>query len=302
MEKCKNLESIRYQAGNNFDITLDFSESTSLIYVDTGYQSTANFILPASCRYAYFGSFLRWVDFSNCSHLKMVYMSGMPSLENRKKTLSSFKSTCIVDDLQIRKEFWNDQSDVSLLKELTTTNILRFYMYPSGDNTSIKSLSGIEKLVNMKMLKIVQYVNLSDISALSGLTNLEVIDIENTKVSDISVLASLPNLKSLDLRKNSIANLLSLESLSHLGEQYIDVTNGNSYYGTLQLENNCLSDTFSYVDGENGTKVRNNLEILANLNINKGGNLTSLYLAGNSGIIDFSKVSSLTWSRGKSGF
>ena len=68
---------------------------------------------------------------------------------------------------------------------------------------------------------------------------------------------------------------------------------------SLNLSNNTISDTFSYVDSDGSTKTYNNLEILANLN--KTGNLKKLYLKGNDNIINWSPLSSLKWT-GKSGW
>ena len=67
---------------------------------------------------------------------------------------------------------------------------------------------------------------------------------------------------------------------------------------TLRLENNSLFDTYSFVAEDGSTKTEKTLEIFANLNKMK---LENLYLSGNTGIVDWSIVSSLKWS-GKSGF
>ena len=68
---------------------------------------------------------------------------------------------------------------------------------------------------------------------------------------------------------------------------------------SLNLSNNTISDTFSYVDSDGNTKTYNNLEILANLN--KDGKLKKLYLSGNDNIINWSPLSSLKWDA-KSGW
>ena len=67
----------------------------------------------------------------------------------------------------------------------------------------------------------------------------------------------------------------------------------------LNLNNNAISDTASYIDSEGKTKTYNNLEILANLN--KNGKLKKLYLSGNDNIVNWTPLSSLNWTA-KSGW
>ena len=67
----------------------------------------------------------------------------------------------------------------------------------------------------------------------------------------------------------------------------------------LNLSNNVIADSSAYTDTDGSTKRYNNLEILANLN--KKGNLKTLYLEGNDNIIDWSPLSKLSWEE-KSGW
>jgi Leucine-rich repeat (LRR) protein len=91
----------------------------------------------------------------------------------------------------------------------------------------------------------------------------------------------------LDLSDCSISNIYALKDLKNL--QHLDLTN------------NCIYDSASFTDSDNNVITYNTMELLANLNSVKNGALMYLYLSGNSGIIDYSPVSSLKWS-GKSGF
>ena len=104
-------------------------------------------------------------------------------------------------------------------------------------------------------------------------------------IQAISGLEFLNNLTTLKLNNNNISNLKPLENLTNLTE--------------LNLENNAISDTATYTDGS--VKTVNNINILANLNKNKNGKLEKLYLYGNNNIVNWSPLSSLTWSA-KSGW
>ena len=64
----------------------------------------------------------------------------------------------------------------------------------------------------------------SDISVLGGLTNLQELDLYNTSVSDISVLRNLTNLKTLDLSGTQVSDISALESLTNLEKLYLSYT------------------------------------------------------------------------------
>ena len=118
------------------------------------------------------------------------------------------------------------------------------------------------------------------------MTTLEDVNLAYSNINFLNGIEGLNMLKTLSIHHNNITALKPLENLKNLT--------------SLNLENNAIADTSSYV--ENGeTKTYRNLDILAGLHTSRGGKLTELYLAGNDNIIDYSPVSSLSWSA-KSGF
>jgi len=147
------------------------------------------------------------------------------------------------------------------------------------------------------------------------------------EVSNNTTCTSLYGLRYVDdlstLTCSNVSNLNDLSEIEHLHLRNLTIKNGavSSVYSlrfattlvNLNLSYNCLFDTASFKDDDQNTVTINNLEILARLNTNYSlsaeeissgytkGNLTSLYLLGNSGIIDFSPVSKLSWTN-KSGF
>ena len=128
------------------------------------------------------------------------------------------------------------------------------------------------------------------IGSIENFTTLTNLQIKECSINDISGLESLTNLTTLDLSYNSISNLNSLKNLKSLSE--------------LNLVYNLIYNT-STVNEEDGSVITiKNLEILGDLNplSGKNGNLTTLYLEGNGGILDYSPVSKYkNWVK-KSGF
>ena len=147
-------------------------------------------------------------------------------------------------------------------------------------NYSIGDLSGIENLVGLTYLSIGGR-RISDISPLSSLTNLETLILDENQISDISALSKLSKLKKLNLSNNGIVGLKPIEELKNLN--------------SLDLSNNLLYDTSVYIDTDGQNKIYNNIEIIANLNKENGGNLEKIYLEGNNGIIDYSSIKKLSW-------
>ena len=141
----------------------------------------------------------------------------------------------------------------------------------------------IEILNNEKKLDLSEkgLSNISDISALANLTNLQTLDLSGNGISDISALKSLTNLQTLNLSSNNISdisalgNLTNLQTLNLSGNKIIsDISALKSLTNlqTLDLSGNNISDISA-------------LESLTNLQ--------TLNLSGNN-ISDISALESLT--------
>ena len=138
----------------------------------------------------------------------------------------------------------------------------------SARGRRISDLKGLEFATNLTLILNLRDNNISDISPLANLTNLEVLLLEGNKISDISPLSGLTNLKTLDLGDNAISDLSPLANLANLK--------------TVRLRNNVLSDiapligltnlAYLWLDGN----AISDISAVAELT-----NLTELYLAGN---------------------
>lgn len=94
-------------------------------------------------------------------------------------------------------------------------------------NTNITDLTGLEAATNLLRLELGEryvavegrYINsnaISNLSPLSGLTALTLLDLEGNNISDISALSGLTNLIVLYLGNNSISNISALSGLRNL--------------------------------------------------------------------------------------
>ena len=118
------------------------------------------------------------------------------------------------------------------------------------------------------------------------MVNLEYLNLSKNNISDISCLENMRNLIELNLNGNNITALKPLENLKKLT--------------SLDISNNLLYDTATYYE-ENEKKSYKNLEIISSLNYNKNGSLKTIYIAENTGIIDYSILEKLSWEN-KNGF
>ena len=88
------------------------------------------------------------------------------------------------------------------------------------DNNQISDISAISGLTNLKRLGL--YNNqISDISAISGLTNLNYLHLSNNQITNINVISGLTKLIRLDLDNNQISNISAISGLAKLKYLYL---------------------------------------------------------------------------------
>ena len=176
-------------------------------------------------------------------------------------------------------DFWKSSvSDISPVEALTKLTHLGF-----ADNNVISDISALTGLTNLTALW-VNGNNISDISPLAGLTKLSRLGLDNNNISDISALAGLTNLSLLNLRSNSILDISPLADLTKLTK--------------LRLGGNSISD----ISAVAGLTQLESLSLWANSISNSSPvealtNLTELNLSGNSisSIASVAGLTQLTW-------
>jgi len=99
--------------------------------------------------------------------------------------------------------------DLSLSDWNTSLKGLQYFVDLEILNSSAGRLSDISALSELTQLRelTLRQNNISDLTTLSGLTNLERLDITGNRVRDLSPLASLTNLKSLVIGQNPVERL-----------------------------------------------------------------------------------------------
>ncbi len=178
--------------------------------------------------------------------------------------------------------------NLSSIQDLTTHAMLNL-SFLNAPNANIQDLTGIEHAHNLRWLSLAGeyiegegYVNsntVSDLSPLSGLTQLTSLDLDNNNISDMSALAELTNLIYLDLRGNNISDMSALAGLTNLTSLDLDNNNISDMSALAELTNLIYLD----LRGNNISDISALTELT---------NLITLWL-GNNNISDISALSEL---------
>lgn len=179
---------------------------------------------------------LNEVNFSNTSVSSLEPLNGLSQLsiiycDNSLVTrdvADNFRSLnpdkLIINESEALKTWWNELPSFwkSLLVEQTNTTI----------NPTKEELHSI---INVRSLKITNFIH--DVEPISRLTNIEYLDLSNSKVDDLSPLSVLHNLKSLNINNTVISDLTPLSNNNNLKELFIEGTNIQSLKPLHGLEN-----------------------------------------------------------------
>ena len=120
--------------------------------------------------------------------------------------------------------------------------------FAKQNNTEINpSPEELHKIISMKSITLDSFF--MDALPIERLTNLEYLNIENTKIVDLAPLHGLHNLKYLNLRNTKVSDLSPLENLSNLLTINIENTN------VASLEPLCNLNHLTFVNADN-SKVK----------------------------------------------
>ncbi len=143
----------------------------------------------------------------------------------------------------------NSVSDLSPLRHLALERLNLEY------NNNISDISAVSEMTELIRLRLAGN-SLKDISPVAGLTNLRLLTLDNNSISDISQIAGLTNLRWLYLGNNSLSNISALAGLKNLTWLQINdniVSDISAMEGLAKLErldfsNNAIWD-ISAVEG-----------------------------------------------------
>ena len=158
-----------------------------------------------------------------------------------------------------------DIRDLTGLEHATNLVYLDFW------KSSVSDLSPVAGLANLIHLGFASNNDISDVSALVGLTNLTALWLNGNSISDISPLAGLKSLTRLGLSNNSISDISPLAGLTNLT--------------ALRLDRNLISDISALSSLTQLTELRldrNSITDLSPLVANTGlGSRTEINVKGN---------------------
>ncbi len=106
------------------------------------------------------------------------------------------------------------ENNIEHLKGLEHAISLKFLHIGRSEVSDLTPLAGLENLQTLKLFD----NRISDISPLSGLINMEFLQLQNNQISDLTPLANLQNLRVLHLAGNQISDVSPLSGLTGLQE------------------------------------------------------------------------------------
>jgi hypothetical protein len=153
---------------------------------------------------------------------------------------------------------------------------------------NVADISALGGMTNLKGLSAWGGSRLEDISVLASLTNLEAVDLRNNMIKDVTPLAGLANLNYIDVSGNLISDLSPLAGLENLAELYVadnlvaDYTPLNDIMGNLgkrDFESVAAPQPIDFRDAVLEEKIRAQLDIpTGDITINDTQGVTELYL------------------------
>lgn len=158
--------------------------------------------------------------------------------------------------------------NLSGVVNLPALTVLRLGENKSGAG-NIANLNNINTLTNLRELNFAQNKNSEILNYLSGLHNLEILNLEGNNVTDISALSRLTSLKELILYENQIANITPLFALNNLevlvlGNNKISTISGVVTNGQIVWPN-----IKSLRINENNFNKNSEVEFLCNMSNNR---------------------------------
>ncbi|MDE0297677.1 MAG: leucine-rich repeat domain-containing protein [Candidatus Poribacteria bacterium] len=127
---------------------------------------------------------------------------------------------------------YSNSNSISGISPLTGLAIQRLNL----EYNNISDISAVSGLTDLTWLRLGQN-SISDISAVAGLTNLTWLALGNNSVSDISALAGLTNLEWLVLSDNFVSNISSVGTLTNLSNLFLSTNSISDISAVARLTN-----------------------------------------------------------------
>ena len=178
------------------------------------------------------------------------------------------------------------------------TNLRELHLRGNDFTTDLSALSGLSNLTHLHL----SYSTITDISTLSGLTNLRVLSFSDTNIRDISTLSGLTNLTHLHLTATNTEDVSPLSGLTNLTQLFLghnrieDISPLSNLTSLTELNfwDNRIEDISPLSGLTDLTALGLGLNNVSDISaLSSLTNLTELWLSDNN-ITDISALSSLT--------
>lgn len=251
LAKCPNLSTLNLSGTNINDISnlkelfklYDINLSNTLVFDITPLQALVNlhFLNIENTQVSDISSLvslekLNEINFSNTPvtninvlsnlpHLTKIYCdNSLVSTEMANEYKMENPNVLVINESEALLAWWNELPSFwkTILKDQANTSI----------NPTKEELHSI---INIRNLKVGHYMQ--DVAPISRLTNLEYLDLSDSKIDDISPLYGLHNLKSLNISNTKVADITPLASNRNLRELNIENTMVKSLEALYEIKN-----------------------------------------------------------------
>ena len=159
------------------------------------------------------------------SRLSKIYCDN--SLVDKKMTdtfMSSNPNVLVIYETKALESWWNALP--SFWKDLLTDQAM---------TSKRPTKEELHSIINIRNLKVNHFIQ--DAEPISRLTNIEFLDMSDSKIDDLSPLYGLHNLKSLNVKNTIVSDLSALSNLKNLKELNIENTDVKSLKPLYELSN-----------------------------------------------------------------
>ena len=159
------------------------------------------------------------------SRLSKIYCDN--SLVDKKMTdafMSSNPNVLVIYETKALESWWNALP--SFWKDLLTDQAM---------TSKRPTKEELHSIINIRNLKVNHFIQ--DAEPISRLTNIEFLDMSDSKIDDLSPLYGLHNLKSLNVKNTVVSDLSALSNLKNLKELNIENTDVKSLKPLYELSN-----------------------------------------------------------------
>ena len=191
---------------------------TKLSTVNLNYITIGTLKLPSSVNDLSIKNTREFPDLSKLSNLKSLNYSIDDNWGPWTSTniISSLKSKILNENVATEISLYgldelNDLSDICTRFKASTLGI--------SNCINLTSLNGVDSMIGLTELVLINDTSLLDIAGVSSLSNLKSFTMNNCAVSNLSELTNLTSLNYIDLKNNSFEGNTNIEILSKLREK-----------------------------------------------------------------------------------